>query len=73
MANKIWRCCCTDPSKTLICVVCVAAMTGYSPWTVYNKAEAGEIPSVPMSRRHRMFLRESIAYWIKNLETGLAA
>jgi len=69
---KVWTCGCTDPTKALICVVCAAAMTGYSPWTVYAKSELGEIPSVPMSRRHRMFLRESLIYWIKNRETGIS-
>lgn len=71
--SKQWQCTCTDPTKTVICVVCAAAMLGYSPWTVYAKAEAGELPSVPMSRRHRMFFRESLAYWLKNRETGFAA
>lgn len=72
MVNKQWHCTCTDTTKTVICVVCAAAMLGYSPWTVYSKAECGDLPSVPMSRRHRVFLRESLAYWIKNHETGLS-
>jgi len=70
---RTWKCTCTDPTKTVICVVCAAAMTGYQPSTIYNKAEAHEIPSVPLSKRKRVFLRESILYWIKGLETGLAS
>lgn len=71
MAKRTWVCTCTDPLKNLICAVCAAAMTGYAPKTVLNKAEAGELPSVPLSRRHRMFLRESLLYWIKSRETGV--
>jgi predicted DNA-binding transcriptional regulator AlpA len=69
---KLWKCTCTDPTRTIICVVCAAAMTGYKPSTIYNKAEAREIPSVPLSKRKRVFYRESLAYWLKGLETGLA-
>lgn len=72
MAKK-WKCTCTDPTRTVICVVCAAAMTGYQPKTLSNKACLGQVPSVPLSRRKRVFFRESMAYWMKNLETGAMA
>jgi excisionase family DNA binding protein len=57
-------------SKTLMTIKEVAEMLHYSPKTVYKKAARGEIPSVPISRRKRLFSREAIHYWLANLQTG---
>jgi hypothetical protein len=70
---KTWACTCSPKFPETICVVCVADLLHYAPRTVYAKAEAGLIPSVPVSRRHRVFMRETIYYWLKGQETGLAA
>jgi len=70
---KEWTCTCSPKFPETICVVCVGDLLHYSPKTVYKKAEAGEIPSVPTSKRHRIFLRASIMYMIQNLQTGFAA
>lgn len=56
-----------------MCVVCVGQLLHLSPWTVYRMAEEGSIPSVATSKRHRIFIRESVWYWFKNRETGMAA
>jgi len=48
----------------------VATLLHYSIKTVYKKAAKGEIPSVPISRRKRLFNREAIAYWLANKQTG---
>jgi hypothetical protein len=69
---KQWKCTCKPKFPETICVVCVGELLHYSPRTVYNKAEAGTIPSIPMSKRHRIFLRASIAYMIQNLQTGIS-
>jgi hypothetical protein len=71
--TKERKCTCKPNFPETICVVCVADLLHYAPKTVFKKAEAGEIPSVPISRRHRIFYRESIMYWLKNLETSLVA
>ena len=48
----------------------VAALLRYSVKTVYKKAAKGEIPSVPLSRRKRLFSREAIEYWLANKQMG---
>ena len=48
----------------------VAKLLHYSPKTVYKKAAKGEIPSVPLSRRKRLFNREAITYWLANKQMG---
>jgi excisionase family DNA binding protein len=48
----------------------VAKLLHYSPKTIYKKAAKGEIPSVPLSRRKRLFNRDAIAYWLANRQMG---
>ena len=48
----------------------VAELLRYSIKTVYKKAAKGEIPSVPISRRKRLFSRDAIAYWLANKQIG---
>jgi excisionase family DNA binding protein len=48
----------------------VAALLRYSPKTIYKKAAKGEIPSVPISRRKRLFSRDAINYWLANKQMG---
>jgi len=48
----------------------VAELLRYSIKTVYRKAAKGEIPSVPISRRKRLFSRDAIAYWLANKQIG---
>ena len=48
----------------------VAELLHYSIKTVYKKAAKGEIPSVPISRRKRMFSRDAINYWLANKQMG---
>ena len=56
--------------RMLMTVEEVAALLHYSPKTIYKKAAKGEIPSVALSRRKRLFSREAVQYWIANKETG---
>jgi excisionase family DNA binding protein len=55
---------------TLITIEEVARILHYSPKTVYKKAARGEIPSVPISRRKRLFSREAIHFWLSNKQMG---
>ena len=55
---------------TLITIEEVAKLLHYSPKTVYKKAARGEIPSVPISRRKRLFNLEAINYWLANKQMG---
>ena len=55
---------------TLITIEEVAKLLHYSLKTVYKKAATGEIPSVPISRRKRLFSREAIHYWLANQQMG---
>lgn len=48
----------------------VAELLHYSIKTVYKKAAKSEIPSVPISRRKRLFSRQSIQYWLANKQVG---
>lgn len=48
----------------------VAKLLHYSTKTVYKKASRGEIPSVPISRRKRLFSREAIQYWLAGKQMG---
>ena len=57
-------------SITLMTIQEVAQLLHYSPKTVYKKAAKGEIPSVPISRRKRLFSREAINYWLANKQVG---
>jgi excisionase family DNA binding protein len=59
----------TEP-LTLLTIQEVAKLLHYSPKTVYKKAARGEIPSVPISRRKRLFNREAIYYWLANRQMG---
>jgi excisionase family DNA binding protein len=57
-------------SMTLMTIEEVAALLRYSTKTVYKKAAKGEIPSVPISRRKRLFSRDAIHYWLANKQMG---
>ena len=57
-------------SMTLMSIQEVAKLLHYSTKTVYKKASRGEIPSVPISRRKRLFSREAIQYWLANKQVG---
>jgi excisionase family DNA binding protein len=59
----------TEP-MTLLTIDEVAKLLRYSPKTIYKKAAKGEIPSVPISRRKRLFSREAIHYWLANKQMG---
>jgi excisionase family DNA binding protein len=48
----------------------VAKFLHYSPKTVYKKAAKGEIPSVPISKRKRLFDRDVLIYWLTNKQMG---
>ena len=55
---------------TLMTIEEVANLLHYSTKTVYKKAARGEIPSVSISRRKRLFNRDAIAYWLANKQVG---
>jgi excisionase family DNA binding protein len=57
-------------SAPLLTIKDVAQLLHYSVKTVYKKAAKGEIPSVSISRRKRLFTREAIYYWLANREVG---
>src|SRR3989442_13000929 len=59
----------TQP-MTLITIRDVASLLHYSTKTVYKKAARGEIPSIPISRRKRLFNRDAILYWLANKQMG---
>ena len=59
-----------DQPTMLMTIQEVAELLHYSPKTVYKKAARGEIPSIPISRRKRLFNRESILYWLANKQIG---
>jgi excisionase family DNA binding protein len=59
-----------NEQRTLMTVEEVAALLHYSPKTVYKKAARGEIPSVWISRRKRLFNREAVGYWLANKQMG---
>lgn len=48
----------------------VAELLRYSAKTVYKKAARGELPSVAISRRKRLFDRRAIHYWLANRQVG---
>jgi excisionase family DNA binding protein len=48
----------------------VARLLRYSIKTVYKKAAKGEIPSLALSHRKRLFSREAIAVWLANKQIG---
>ena len=48
----------------------IAELLHYSIKTVYKKAARGEIPSVPISPRKRLFSRRAIEYWLANKQMG---
>ena len=45
-------------SMSLMTIDEVAKLLHYSPKTVYKKAAKGEIPSVPITRRKRLLIRD---------------
>ena len=55
---------------TLLTIKEVAELLHYSVKTVYKKAARGEIPSMPISRRKRLFSHEAIHYWLANKQMG---
>ena len=55
---------------TLITIQEVAKILHYSSKTVYKKAARGEIPSISLSRRKRLFSRDAILYWLESKKTG---
>ena len=57
-------------ASSLLTIDEVAALLHYSVKTVYKKAARGEIPSIVLSRRKRLFRRESIMYWLVQRQTG---
>lgn len=57
-------------SMSLMTIQEVADLLHYSAKTVYKKASRGEIPSVPISRRKRLFSRDAIHYWLANKQMG---
>ena len=61
---------CLSESMTLLTINEVAKILRYSPKTIYKKAAKGEIPSVALSRRKRLFSREAIYYWLANRQIG---
>ena len=54
----------------LLTIQDVAKLLHYSVKTIYKKAARGEIPSVPISRRKRLFSRDAINYWLANRQMG---
>ena len=48
----------------------LADLLHYSVKTIYKKAARGEIPSISLSRRKRLFKREAIKYWLVQREIG---
>ena len=48
----------------------LAELLHYSVKTVYKKAARGEIPSISLSRRKRLFSREAIQYWLVQRQMG---
>lgn len=48
----------------------VARLLHYSVKTVYKKAARGDIPSLPISPRKRLFKRSAIRYWLANKQMG---
>ena len=59
-----------NESTTLMTIEEVATLLRYSIKTIYKKAAKGEIPSVPLSRRKRLFQRAAIMYWLANKQMG---
>lgn len=55
---------------TLLTIEEVAKLLHYSPKTVYKKAARGEIPSIAISRRKRLFNYEAICYWLVQHQMG---
>lgn len=59
-----------DQLMVLMTVHEVAKLLKYSEKTIYKKAAKGEIPSIPLSRRKRLFSRQAIEYWLANRQMG---
>jgi excisionase family DNA binding protein len=55
---------------TLLTIEEVAELLHYSIKTVYKKAARGEIPSIAISRRKRLFRRDTIMYWLVQHQMG---
>lgn len=54
----------------LMTIAEVAELLHYSVKTVYKKAARGELPSIPLSRRKRLFDRAALRYWLANRQMG---
>ncbi len=59
----------SDP-VALLTIDDVARLLHYSVKTVYKKAARGEIPSIAISRRKRLFNRDTIMYWLVRHQIG---
>ena len=57
-------------AMTLMTIEEVARLLHYSVKTIYKKAARGEIPSIAVSRRKRLFSKEAIAYWLVQRQMG---
>ncbi len=55
---------------TLVSIEEIAKLLHYSVKTVYKKAARGEIPSVPISPRKRLFNKDAIEDWLANKAMG---
>ena len=55
---------------TLLTIKDVAKLLHYSIKTVYKKAALGEIPSIPLSPRKRLFSRDAVIYWLASKQVG---
>jgi excisionase family DNA binding protein len=56
--------------STLMTIQELAELLHYSVKTVYKKSAKGEIPSVAISPRKRLFSRDAIRYWLENKQVG---
>lgn len=59
-----------DHTLKLITVQDVAELLHYSTKTIYKKAARGEIPSIPITRRKRLFNRDAVMYWLASKQIG---
>ena len=57
-------------SSTFLTIREVAELLHYSVKTIYKKAARGEIPSIALTRRKRLFRRDAIMYWLVQHQMG---
>ena len=69
-ANAVYGRIIMSEASKLLTIQDVAELLHYSIKTVYKKAAKGEIPSIPLSPRKRLFSRETIQYWLANKQMG---